>query len=46
MKLHEMRKKGTAAVNGMRTLVDTASLAGRDLTADESTHFETLKTEK
>lgn len=46
MKLHELREKRTAAVEAMRTLVDTASAAGRDLSADESTQFETLKTEE
>ncbi|MFV2950271.1 phage major capsid protein, partial [Pseudomonas japonica] len=46
MKLHELREKRTAAVEGMRKLVDTASAAGRDLTADESTKFETFRTEE
>lgn len=46
MKLHELREKRTAAVEAMRTLVDTASAAGRDLSTDESTQFETLKTEE
>ncbi|ALY72095.1 TPA: phage major capsid protein [Pseudomonas aeruginosa] len=46
MKLHELREKRTAAVEGMRKLVDTASAAGRDLTTDESTQFETFKTEE
>ncbi|MFJ2455605.1 phage major capsid protein [Pseudomonas protegens] len=46
MKLHELREKRTAAVEAMRTLVDTASAAGRDLTAEESTQFDTLKTEE
>ncbi|WP_265184368.1 hypothetical protein [Pseudomonas aeruginosa] len=30
MKLHELREKRTAAVEGMRKLVDTASAAGPD----------------
>lgn len=46
MKLHELREKRSAAHAGMKSLVDTASAAGRDLTADEAKQFDTLKTEE
>ena len=46
MKLHELREKRSAAHAGMKSLVDTASAAGRDLTADEAQKFDAFKTEE
>lgn len=46
MNLHQLREQRAAAVTSMKTLVDAATVAGRDLSADESKQFDTLKTEE
>ncbi|MDI4091155.1 phage major capsid protein [Pseudomonas aeruginosa] len=46
MKLHQLREQRTAKVAAMKDLVDVAAAAGRDLTADESKQFDTLKAEE
>jgi len=46
MNLHHLREQRSAAVASMKTIVDTAAAAGRDLSADETKQFDTLKTEE
>ncbi|MDO9622375.1 MAG: phage major capsid protein [Pseudomonas sp.] len=46
MNLHQLREQRAAAVTSMKTIVDAATVAGRDLSADESKQFDTLKTEE
>lgn len=46
MKLNQLREQRSAKVSQMKTLVDTAAEAGRDLSADESKQFDTLKGEE
>ncbi|HBP5224327.1 phage major capsid protein [Pseudomonas aeruginosa] len=46
MKLHQLREQRSAALSSMKAIVDTAAAAGRDLTADESAKFDTLKAEE
>lgn len=46
MKLHQLREQRSQAVASMKAIVDTAAAAGRDLTADESKQFDTLKAEE
>jgi HK97 family phage major capsid protein len=46
MNLHQLREQRAAKVAAMKTLVDTAAAVGRDLTADESKQFDTLKGEE
>ncbi|WP_341304110.1 phage major capsid protein [Pseudomonas sp. TMP25] len=46
MKLNQLREQRSAKVSQMKTLVDTAADAGRDLSADESKQFDALKVEE
>lgn len=46
MNLHQLREQRATAVQGMKTLVDAATAAGRDLSAEEIQKFDTLKTEE
>lgn len=46
MKLNQLREQRSAKVSQMKTIVDTAAEAGRDLSADESKQFDTLKGEE
>lgn len=46
MNLHHLREQRSAAVASMKNLVDAAAAAGRDLSADETKQFESLKAEE
>src|SRR5690554_6633680 len=46
MSLHQLREQRAAKVAAMKTLVDTAAAAGRDLSADEAKQFDALKAEE
>ena len=46
MKLTELLEKRSNTVNQMKTIADKATAENRDLTAEESTQFETLKNEE
>lgn len=46
MNLHQLREHRSQTVASMKTIVDTAAAAGRDLTADEAKQFDTLKSEE
>ena len=46
MTLTELLEKRSSTVNKMKALADAAAKAQRDLTEEESTQFETLKTEE
>lgn len=46
MKLNQLREQRSAKVSQMKTLVDNAAEAGRDLSAEESKQFDTLKGEE
>lgn len=46
MNLHQLREQRSAAVTSMKNLVDAATAAGRDLSAEETQKFDTLKTEE
>ncbi|MES2819800.1 MAG: phage major capsid protein [Pseudomonadota bacterium] len=46
MNLHQLREQRAAAVTSMKAIVDAATAAGRDISADESKQFDTLKTEE
>tara|TARA_Y100000780_G_C13654570_1_gene406067 strand:- start:301 stop:1527 length:1227 start_codon:yes stop_codon:yes gene_type:complete len=46
MKLNQLREQRSAKVSQMKTLVDTAAEAGRDLSAEEVKQFDTLKGEE
>ncbi len=46
MNLHQLREQRSKTVASMKAIVDTAAAAGRDLTADESKQFDTLKAEE
>lgn len=46
MNLHQLREQRATAVQGMKTLVDAATAAGRDLSAEESKQFDQFKTEE
>lgn len=46
MNLHQLREHRATAVQGMKALVDAATAAGRDLSAEEIQKFDTLKTEE
>lgn len=46
MNLHHLREQRSTAVTSMKTIVETATAAGRDLSADETQKFEALKAEE
>lgn len=46
MKLNALREQRSTKVASMKALVDKAAAESRDLSADETTQFETLKTEE
>lgn len=46
MKISALREQRSAKVAAMKTLVDAAAADGRDLSADETKQFESLKTEE
>src|SRR5690606_14668032 len=46
MNLHQLREQRAAKVAAMKTLVDTAAAAGRDLSADEAKQFDAMKAEE
>jgi HK97 family phage major capsid protein len=46
MKLNALREQRSAKVAAMKTLVDAAAGEGRDLTAEETQQFDTLKAEE
>lgn len=46
MNLHQLREQRSRAVEAMKSLVDTATSEKRDLSADESKKFDTLKGEE
>lgn len=46
MNLHQLREQRTQAVDTMKQLVDTAAHEKRDLSADESKRFDSLKAEE
>ncbi|WP_462379566.1 phage major capsid protein [Pseudomonas sp. Marseille-QA0892] len=46
MKISALREQRSAKVAAMKTLVDTAAAAGRDLSADENQKFDALKGEE
>lgn len=46
MKISALREQRSAKVAAMKTLVDAAAAEGRDLSADETKQFDTLKTEE
>ncbi len=46
MKLNQLREQRSAKVAAMQSLVDTAAAAGRDLNAEETAKFDTLKGEE
>lgn len=43
MKISALREQRSAKVAAMKTLVDAAAAEGRDLSADETKQFESLK---
>lgn len=46
MNLHQLREQRSTKVSQMKTIVDTAAEAGRDLSADEAKQFDSLKAEE
>ena len=46
MKLHELKEKKSGVVLEMRGLVEAAETANRDMSAEEKTRFDELKTEE